>query len=259
MRFPEFIEGALSFVTDAKCREVLFDDFDFFNKQCIMLVITRCINLGIVSGAGMVKLPQILKIVSAKSVLGLSLASFLLETIAYSITIGYNYGSGYAFRTWGENLFLGVQSALLVLLVLAYSNRLFTAFLFIPVFVALGGSIAYGLVPLHILSWLQKGTIAMFALSKIPQIFSNFKNGHTGQLSFVSTLMQFVGSALRIFTTLQEVNDITVLAGFLSGTTLNGILFLQILLFWKKTNSLFAKKSGTSAPAQRPAKSRKVD
>ena len=53
--------------------------------------------------------------------------------------------------------------------------------------------------------------------------------------------MQWGGSASRVFTTIQEVDDKTILASFLIGFTLNCILLLQ-MLFMKKGGEEIKKK-----------------
>lgn len=63
------------------------------------------------------------------------------------------------------------------------------------------------LVPLSTVLYLQTFTIPIMILSRIPQIVSNFKAKSTGQLALLTWLLNFGGSAARVFTTLQEVND----------------------------------------------------
>lgn len=72
------------------------------------------------------------------------------------------------------------------------------------------------------------------------QIVSNFKQGHTGQLAFVTLVLNFGGSVARLFTTLQETGDPVQLLGFGVAILLNGTLVLQVLLFWGATNKALA-------------------
>lgn len=76
-----------------------------------------------------------------------------------------------------------------------------------------------------------------FGLSaRIPQIITNCKQGHTGQLSLASWSFSLAGSAVRIFTTLMEVPDKLILFMFGSSFLCNLTLVLQILYYWKETN-----------------------
>jgi mannose-P-dolichol utilization defect protein 1 len=71
--------------------------------------------------------------------------------------------------------------------------------------------------------------------------------------------MQFGGSAARVFTTLAEVDDKVILAGFLLGFALNAILFLQIgyysvLGFGKKPTKVSSASTGESGTPKRKTK-----
>lgn len=80
-----------------------------------------------------------------------------------------------------------------------------------------------------------------FGLSaRIPQIITNWRQGHTGQLSLVSWSFSLAGSAVRIFTTLMEVPDKLILFMFMSGFLCNLTLVLQILYYWKQTNEVLS-------------------
>ena len=80
-----------------------------------------------------------------------------------------------------------------------------------------------------------------FGLSaRIPQIITNWRQGHTGQLSLVSWSFSLAGSAVRIFTTLREVPDKLILFMFMSGFLCNLTLVLQILYYWKQTNEVLS-------------------
>jgi mannose-P-dolichol utilization defect 1 len=69
-------------------------------------------------------------------------------------------------------------------------------------------------------------------IGRVFQIYTNFKNRSTGQLSFLMMLMFAMGCAARVFTTLQEVDDTLVLAMFLCNLVFNFIIVIQILLYW---------------------------
>ena len=77
----------------------------------------------------------------------------------------------------------------------------------------------------------QFPTCVLFFL-KLLQIVANFRNGHTGQLSFIMVLMLFLGAMARIFTTIQETGDKVMLVTFLVSTTLNATLVFQVLYYW---------------------------
>lgn len=68
-----------------------------------------------------VKLPQIQKIVSARSARGLSFTAYALETLGYAISLAYAARSGFPFSTYGENLFMTAQNIVITLLILLYA------------------------------------------------------------------------------------------------------------------------------------------
>ena len=72
------------------------------------------------------------------------------------------------------------------------------------------------------------GTVSAI-LARVPQMITNFKQGHTGQPSLITWLCTLAGSAARIFTTLQEVDDVMIALSYIISTTCNAVLVFQIL------------------------------
>ena len=68
----------------------------------------------IVLGAVGVKLPQMLNIVKAGTVAGLTSSTYILELACYTIFGMYNMRKGFAFSTYGENIFLALQNLVLM-------------------------------------------------------------------------------------------------------------------------------------------------
>jgi hypothetical protein len=60
-------------------------------------------------------------VVTARSARGLSLPAYVLETLAYAITLAYSFKHHFPFSTYGENLFLTVQNIFITLLVIYYA------------------------------------------------------------------------------------------------------------------------------------------
>jgi mannose-P-dolichol utilization defect protein 1 len=223
------------------CFDAFFTHHDFANVDCIKLVVSKALGYAIITGSLILKLPQILKILSAKDVTGLTPASFYMEVLLYVSSTVYNLLRGYPVSTWGENLVILVQNVILVLLLwtfytpkIAYATR----FGLVVVFAALTAGML--LTPSEYQWALASAGIPVSIIARIPQILSNFKQGHTGQLACVTLLLNFGGGLARLFTTLQETGDIVQLLGFGVGSLLNGTLVLQVLLFWSATNKALA-------------------
>ena len=75
------------------------------------------------------------------------------------------------------------------------------------------------------------------------QIVTNFRNGHTGQLSFIMVLLLTLGAVARIFTTIQETGDKVMLVTFLVSVTLNATLTFQVLYYWNVKPDLKKKEA----------------
>jgi len=202
----------------------------------LKLGISKALGLGIVIVGSIVKLPQLLKLVNAKSGAGLSLISYCLETIVYIITLAYNVRLSFPFSTYGETAFIAVQNILIILLILHFAKK--------DVY-ALGvlGAVAALTYPLFLpqlvsykhLQILQGLSIPLGLMSKVPQIVTNFKNGSTGQLSAFTVFNYLAGSAARVFTTMTEVNDPMIFWGFVAAAGLNAVLAAQMVYYWKSS------------------------
>lgn len=191
------------------------------------------------------------KVLRAHHARGLSLPAFTLETLAYLITLIYAYRNSYPFSTYGENFFLTIQNVAITLLIIHYSPLASHATITTKpakaqlqsnqprVFAAGLGFflVAYLLLfvfPMNLLALLQLATVPISLFSKIPQITENFRNQSTGQLSVFAVASQIFGCAARLFTTIQEMGDNLVLAGFGLAFVLNVILGVQIWMYWGK-------------------------
>lgn len=65
---------------------------------CLKAALSKALGLAIVGGAIFVKVPQILKIVAARSGEGISIPGTILELIAMGFNISYSYVNQYPFR-----------------------------------------------------------------------------------------------------------------------------------------------------------------
>ena len=71
--------------------------------------------------------------------------------------------------------------------------------------------------------------LPLLAASRLPQIWQNYMQKSTGQLSFISLFLSFGGGLARIFTTIHEIGwDMALLSTYLVGAVTTGILLLQV-------------------------------
>ncbi|WZN63712.1 mannose-P-dolichol utilization defect protein [Chloropicon roscoffensis] len=188
----------------------------FLGYACIVGSVFRC-------------LPQVHRIVTRKSVEGISFTAILSEFLIYSINLAYNWHYKYPFNTYGD---LAVSWFVLIfVLVLMQWYRRFEAK---KVAVVAAMSAAWCLVlftnvlPAYALSFLQAASALGLAFgSRIPQIWLNFRQGHTGELSIIMFIANALGCLIRCFTTLSLTQDMLLLFNASFHFVLNTIIIVQ--------------------------------
>ncbi|KAL4743964.1 hypothetical protein BDV11DRAFT_776 [Aspergillus similis] len=246
---PQPVHDAIVSLIGSSCHNTLVVNLDLAqNPECTSLAISKALGIGIVGASGIVKVPQILKLIRSGSSAGVSFVSYALETASLLITLSYGVRNQFPFSTYGESAFIAAQDVLVGVLVLTYAGRSAAAAAFVAVVAA---SIYFLLVDTSIvdaqtMAYLQAGAGALGVASKVPQILTIWQEGGTGQLSAFAVFNYLAGSLSRIFTTLQEVDDKLILYGFLAGFSLNLILAAQMLYYWNsptKTEKEEARRS----------------
>ncbi|MCJ1471788.1 hypothetical protein MMC13_000429 [Lambiella insularis] len=200
---------------------------------CVKTALSKTLGIGIIGASSIVKVPQILKLLSSKSPAGISFPSYALETLAYVISLAYNTRMGFPFSTYGETALIAAQNVVIAALVLHFSGKGSTA----AAFVAGVGTLGWALMREQVVSGgllgqLMVGSGILGVVSKAPQIWTVWKEGGTGQLSAFAVFNYLLGSLSRIFTTLQEVDDKLILYGFVAGFVLNAVLAAQMVYYW---------------------------
>ncbi|EEH18087.1 hypothetical protein PABG_00650 [Paracoccidioides brasiliensis Pb03] len=246
---PEHFSDIFVSLLGEHCYTTLIGSLDVTSDPaCVRLAISKFLGIAIVSLSSIVKVPQILKILSSRSSAGISFTSYALETTSLLIILSYNTRQKFPFSTYGESALVAVQDVVIGVLVLLFSGHPAGAAAFV---VAVAG-VVYALllsgetiVDQTTMGYLQAGTGLLGMSSKVPQIVTVWKQGGTGQLSAVAVFGYLLGSISRIFTTLQEVNDKLILYNFMAGFSLNLTLALQMIYYWKSPVNAPAKKSKT--------------
>ncbi|TFK61000.1 hypothetical protein BDN72DRAFT_778736 [Pluteus cervinus] len=234
--FPWFIKDFGVSIIGQECYVSLVEDLSLSDTKCLRYALSKGLGIGLVIGGSIMKLPQLLLIINARSARGLSLTAFSLETLAYSITTAYPFRNSFPFSTYGENFFLSIQNTLITLLIIYYSpisnkslrNTQLTRATILVIVTAL----ALWSLPLSILSILQLLTLPLSLFSKLPQIRQNARSQSTGQLSAFAVLSQVAGCLARLFTTATETGDWLVAAAFGMALLLNSVLGIQMWMYW---------------------------
>ena len=208
-------------------------------SSCLSMIISKLLGYLIIVGSLVLKVPQIMNIVRSGQVKGLNINMFLLELIGYSINLFYSYRLSLPFSTYGENVFMIVQNLVILLLFFQYERGFGIFFVLVTSTYSafLYGLINDSVIDMSMMTLLSTLSIPIFTASKLPQIYTNFKNKSTGELSVITCVLQLGGTAARVFTTLKEVDDKVILTGFLLGLVLNAIITLQIFWYWNNSGS----------------------
>ncbi len=167
-----------------KCYKALLLDIDLESTECIKLAISKGLGIGIIGASSVVKVPQIIKLVSSGSSEGISFLSYLLETSSYLISLAYNFRSGFPFSTYGETGLIMAQNVVIAVLVLHYAGKQTTAGAFVGGLAAAAFALfSSGILDMKALGYLQAGAGVLSIASKLPQILTVYQEGGTGQLS----------------------------------------------------------------------------
>jgi mannose-P-dolichol utilization defect protein 1 len=202
-----------------QCYKSLILDINVEDSECIKLAVSKGLGIGIIAASSIVKVPQILKLISSKSASGVSFLSYLLETSAYLIGLAYNVRQGFPVSTYGESGLILVQNVVISVLVLNYSGRATAAAVFVAGLAAAGVSLfSDNVTDLHTLGYLQAGAGVLGVASKLPQILAIWQEGGTGQLSaFAVSIISAVSYRLELIH-LQHRSSTTSLARSLASS-----------------------------------------
>ncbi|XP_012541412.1 mannose-P-dolichol utilization defect 1 protein homolog [Monomorium pharaonis] len=228
----EHIRKAALFLFTQECIKEYFDEFNFFHVGCFKATLSKGLGLGIIGGSVLVKVPQIMKILKNKSGEGINIFSVLLDLFAITAMSSYSFISRFPFSAWGDGVFLGLQTLIIAVLVMYYNGDTTKATTFLSAYLAIICAANSGLTPIHVLWTCQAMNIPIVLISKLIQAYTNYTNGNTGQLSAATCFMLFFGSLARIFTSIQETGDTTMITMYLCSTLANGVIVAQLLYYW---------------------------
>ncbi len=214
---------------------------------CLKAILAKVAGYGIIIASFGLKAPQIFKIVVSQSVVGISAMSVYWELVGYITTACYNVLMGNPISTYGELLAIIVQNCIIVELVWFYAEAGRRPGVLHKVSVVgglLGLGIACLLIPEEYQFIIPLSSVPVTLLSRMPQILTNFSNGHTGQLAPLTLLLSFAGGIVRLLTFIQEVGwDTGLIVNYGASCITNAILVLQVIMYWKATQHFYITAS----------------
>lgn len=208
-----------------------------FEKECISYLISKGLSIGIVALSFTSKLPQILYMIKSKDIKGLSYLSIYLDILCFVCSTLYPIHMSYPFLTYGENLIILFEN--LIIFFIAWKNDIqqnadknnmtFTFIVSSFLYICYKGF-------LNDNAWKMVGSASTLLSmgSRITQIINSYKEKSTGPLSTITFLLNMMGNAARIFTTMKETGDKIMVGGFVISFLLNLIVFLQIIYYNRK-------------------------
>ncbi|XP_032389910.1 mannose-P-dolichol utilization defect 1 protein isoform X2 [Etheostoma spectabile] len=204
----------VTYVMPEKCYERIFVSF-YINGPCLKFIMSRAVGLWILLDTFLAQLLQLLTILWRGSADGLSLSSVLLQLYAFSCPVVYAIANNFPLFAWGERLFALAQTAAIVFLILHYRGETLKAAAAVSV--------------------MHTSSLAALIASKVLQAGTNYRNGHTGQLSTLSVLLSWAASLGVIFVSLQETESLFATLSHTVSACLSGILLIQVLCYRRNT------------------------
>lgn len=194
---------------------------------------------------------------------GLSLTSLSLDTLNSLIHVTFNSQNRIAFIQYGESLLLGIQNAIIILLVKFYRGQetagvgkwqglncddKFAAIrgaVTKPLVIMIASAIFFNkLAPSSLISALEILNIPISIVAKFPQIKTNYELKTAKHLSDTVLRANVVGSLIRVYTSFTDystkkqrnkntVDETILLAGYSTSLILNSILLGQSIVYDK--------------------------
>lgn len=217
---------------DFSCLMESVENYSVPAKDCVLPLLSKCLGYAIIAASVFLKVPQIVLIVKNKSIKGLSVASFELEVAGFTIALAYCLFKQLPFSAYGELVFILAQSIVCLALIYYYSpNPGVSVWVKTALYCALAPTLLGGKLDAQLIEALYACQHAIFFCARLPQIYENFRNKSTGQLSFMTSFMSFAGCVVRAFTSIQEHAPFSMLVGCLLGLLTHGTVCAQIVAY----------------------------
>lgn len=220
--------------------EFCLQDIHFLtNGACFSRLLVKGVGVAIIAAACLNKAPVMRNIINSKSAAGFTQFSVYSDILVVSNCAFYGLLNSQPFTAFGENIALSLQCIMIALLVWKYKDdpkvttqQKIIASVCYAIYVI---SVTLFLPPeLHYL--LMTSVLPMAFLSRGSQVLEAYRIKHMGSNALLTHCMNFLGSSVRVMTTLKEVGwDMAMLSGYFLSITINGIIILQFFLYRDNT------------------------
>lgn len=99
---------ALGLVTDS-CFTTLFAEANLLDEACLKALISKGLGYAMTMFSAIVKMPQVVTMLTNKTAVGVSRTSVYIETVMYGACATYGVIVGNPFSAYGENVMLIIQ------------------------------------------------------------------------------------------------------------------------------------------------------
>ncbi|XP_029663893.1 PQ-loop repeat-containing protein 3 isoform X1 [Formica exsecta] len=178
------------------------------------------------------KIPQILKLVSVKSADEMSTLGLFLELTSYTVMTSYNYTNGYSVLSYLEYPIILMQEYILIFLVLKYLNRINVwSFLCAVIYFALSACLLLEIVPKIVLTLLAPMCTPISASSKIVQLLAILRARNAESVSPLTWFISAFTNLTRVFTIWLDSADVLLLGNFIISVLLSSSIMFSALYY----------------------------
>ncbi|CAF2968630.1 unnamed protein product [Rotaria sp. Silwood2] len=230
--FLSSLESIISKLLSPHCYDELVLKQHFFDLNCNKMLLSKMLGYAILIGSLLVKFPQIVKIYWNKSGVGVSVLAETIMLAAIFGSMAYGYTSEFPISAYGDSYFLFIQTLLVILLVLYYQRKYSMAIIYLVLCGFVTVLMYEKLLPADFVGILAGLSLALGLISRLWQSYCIYKAKSTGNLSAITMLMLFFGSLARIFTSVEETGDSTLIWTYILNSFANFLLIFQLGYYW---------------------------
>ncbi|KAK6195719.1 hypothetical protein SNE40_001087 [Patella caerulea] len=202
--------------------------------ECLLKLFSKILGYALIVLVATIQWPQILRVLSKRSGEGISTLSVILMLQASSTSVAYNLQKHFPLSTWGESILLMAQYLILSCLLLLYNKRptfmLGFLFLYVPFMLIL----LLPLVPPQGIIFMKALNLPIVTVSKIVQIYTNYKHKGAGEVSITTTLLVNLRAFGRLTTTAIETKDLLLVLNYSQNCLWNTILSCQTVYYKRR-------------------------
>lgn len=204
------------------------------DAECVKSTLSLALSYAIILLAVLFQGLQIIKLLSSRSIKGLSLSVFYRELLMVMLTLGYNLHIKAPTHTYCENISIFVQTTILIFLywILNPKTSKICVIASLATYGAIGAVLYLDILSSFLNELVLMVNIGMIIKTVLPQIKVNHQN-KGAEVAFGVVFLTWATYLARSFTTYQEVKDDLLLAFYGTGVVLYGIVLLQSFMYGK--------------------------